>query len=439
MIIYTQEKQDGLEQMLLSKASISLDCPVLPKINISKASKNTSLDIHNLECILVSVGWNENDDVFDKMETWKARSTPINKRFNFMHDEKDIIGHITSASVLDKDGNIIPDDTKDEDVPDFFEISVSSILYTYWQDKELQARANSLLSEIPNGDWFVSMEVLFPDFDYALAKGSEQKIITRDEETSFLTKHLRIYNGKGEYEGWKVGRKLKNMFFSGNALVNNPANKRSLITSFNFNGAQASTSIFNEVNMAVDQKDYDKAVAELAVSNKDKEAVTTERDLLKSSAESLKSDLDATKAINVELKKEVESAKAELAKRDEKLSEVNKALAEVLEKSRDQSRASILMLEGVDKTKAEELVAKFTKASDEMFGEVVDLYKTVKTDSKSTNDKVETETSKLDGTKANVEQTEASLLIESTVTDESDELLKASASFFEDLFKKGNK
>ena len=433
MIIFDQEKKDGLEEILLSKASINLDCQLKPQLNISKASKNESLDIYNLDCILVSVGWNENDDVFDKVETWKARATPINKRFNFMHNEKDIIGHITTAEVLDKDGNIIADDTKEEDLPDFFEISVGSVLYSFWEDKELQARANTLTQEIPEGKWFVSMEVPFPGFDYALTKGTEQRIIERNQETSFLTKYLRIYNGKGEYEGWKVGRKLKNMFFSGNALVNNPANKRSLITSFNFNGAQASTSIFNEVNMAVDQKDYDKAVAELAVSQKDVQSVTTERDLLKANAESLKNDLESSKALNVELKKELETLKSETAKKDEKLSEVNKSLAEVLEKVKDQTRVSTLIAEGVDKAKAEELVLKFAKASDEMFGEVVNLYKTNKSETKNV---VETETKNLEVTKA--EKAEADLLIETKV-DESDKLLESAQAFISKILKKDAK
>jgi hypothetical protein len=431
MIVFNQEKKDGLEEILLSKASIQLDCQVKPGLNISKASKNESLDIYNLDCVLVSVGWNENDDVFDKIETWQARATPVNKRFNFMHNEKDIIGHITKAVVLDKDGNIIPDDTKEEDLPDFFEISVGSIFYSFWEDKQLQARANKLIEEIPEGKWFVSMEVLFPSFDYALTKGQEQKTIERNEETSFLTKYLRIYNGKGEYEGWKVGRKLKNMFFSGNALVDNPANKRSLITSFNFNGAQASTSIFNEVNMAVDQKDYDKTVAELAVSKKDMESVTTERDLLKANAESLKNDLESAKALNVELKKEIENLKSESAKKEEKLSEVNKSLAEILEKAKDQSRVSTLVSEGVEKSKAEELVLKFSKASDEMFGEVVSLYKTVKPENKETS--VSKETSNLEVTKA--EKAEADLLIETSV-DESDKLLESAQAYIAGFFAK---
>lgn len=348
-----------------------------------------------------------------------------------MHNEKDIIGHITKAVVLDKDGNIIPDDTKEEDLPDFFEISVGSIFYSFWEDKQLQTRANKLIEEIPDGKWFVSMEVLFPSFDYALTKGQDQRIIERTEETSFLTKYLRIYNGKGEYEGWKVGRKLKNMFFSGNALVDNPANKRSLITSFNFNGAQASTSIFNEVNMAVDQKDYDKTVAELAVSKKDMESVTTERDLLKANAESLKNDLESSKALNAELKKEIESLKLESTKKEEKLSEVNKSLAEILDKAKDQSRVSTLVSEGVEKAKAEELVLKFSKASDEMFGEVVSLYKTVKPENKETS--VSKETSNLEVTKA--EKAEADLLIETSV-DQSDKLLESAQAYIAGFFAK---
>ena len=172
---------------------------------------------------------------------------------------------------------------------------------------------------------------------------------------------------------------------------------------------------------------------EKKVSKKDFESVTTERDLLKSSAETFKNDLEASKALNAELKKEVEAAKAESAKKDEKLSEVNKSLAEVLEKARDQGRVSTLVSEGVDKAKAEEIVVKFAKASDEMFGEIVDLYKTAKPDVKET---IQKETEKLETTKA--EKDEVEILIESAV-DKSDELLEVSKAFLSEIFKKGAK
>lgn len=435
MNIYTQEKKDGLEELILSKGSVMFDCEVKPsqKNLIAKASKkNSSGDIFGLESILVSVGWNANDDVFDRIETWRARATPINKKFNFMHNEKDIIGHITEAKVLDIDGNVIPDDTPEDQLPQFFEISVASVMYSIWEDETLQSRANSLMSEIPDGKWFVSMEVLFPDFNYALSKGSEHKILERNEETAFLTKHLRIYNGKGEYEGWKVGRILKDMFFSGKGLVNVPANKRSLITSCNFNGAKASSSIFNEVKMSVEQKDYDKAVAELGATKQTLDSVTSEKETLKSNVESLKNDLESSKALTLDLKEQVATLKAEAASKDQKLTELNKNISELLESAQAKDRLAQLISQGVEQAKAEALVNKFAKATDEMFAEVVDVYKSQKTAATVVAD-VKTETQKLDKTEASKKEDG---VVQSTPEDESDKLLEKSFAFIQNVLKK---
>ena len=92
-----------------------------------------------------------------------------------------------------------------------------------------------------------------------------------------------------------------------------------------------------------------------------------------------------------------------------------------------------MVSEGVDKAKAEEIVVKFAKASDEMFGEIVDLYKTAKPDVKET---IQKETEKLETTKA--EKDEVEILIESAV-DKSDELLEVSKAFLSEIFKKGAK
>lgn len=40
---------------------------------------------------------------------WEARSTPEDKQFNYMHNEKDIIGHITGNYVTDFSGNKLDD------------------------------------------------------------------------------------------------------------------------------------------------------------------------------------------------------------------------------------------------------------------------------------------------------------------------------------------
>lgn len=427
MIIYEQEKRDGISELILSKASVLLDCETKPSLHgLSKASKTESKDIFGLESILVSIGWNSNDDVFDPVETWNARSTPINKKFNYMHNEKDIIGHITSAKVLDSESNIIKDDTKIEDLPNFFEISVGSVMYSIWEDEALQERANTLMSEIAEGKWFVSMEVMFANFDYALTKGNEQIVIPRNNESSFLTKHLRVYGGAGEYDNWKIGRILKDMFFSGKGLVNNPANKRSLITSFNFNGAKASTSIFNKVEiMSVEQKDYEKAVAELGATKKELESVTQLKTSLEDQVNSLKGDLDSSKALVKDLQVKLEEAKADSNKKDEKISEVSKALKEIMEKAKISERVSMLVDAGVDKVKAEEISVKFAKASDEMFEEVVSLHKVKKVE--STKEK----TKELDSTQASKDELEQPA---EEVKDEVEEILEKSAAYIKNFF-----
>ena len=55
------------------------------------------------------------------------------------------------------------------------------------------------------------------------------KLLARNEGSAFLTKHLRAYGGTGEYEGYKIGRSLRDIAFSGKGLVSKPANPRSVI------------------------------------------------------------------------------------------------------------------------------------------------------------------------------------------------------------------
>ena len=107
------------------------------------------------EVSLVSTGWNKNDDVFQTKATWDARHTPEDKQFNFMHNENDIIGHIARDYVVDKNGNVVEDDTQ----PDDFDIITEAVLYNSWTDPENRQRMNQIIAEIEEGKWFVSMDV----------------------------------------------------------------------------------------------------------------------------------------------------------------------------------------------------------------------------------------------------------------------------------------
>ena len=115
MKIYAQEKLDGLQELIEGSHTIAYCAPIstsnvaleitdedraIALSNMGTQAENEKqFDLYYLSSVLVSSGWNKNDDVFDPHEMWEARSTPEDKQFNFMHDEKDIIGHITENYV----------------------------------------------------------------------------------------------------------------------------------------------------------------------------------------------------------------------------------------------------------------------------------------------------------------------------------------------------
>jgi hypothetical protein len=244
MKIYKQEILDGLEQALSSSNTIAYcslaekytpnaqqKTDTIDKLNSTQAleaGNKDQIDLFYLKSILVSTGWNKNDDVFDPQELWNARNTPEDKPFNFMHNEKDIIGHITGNAVVDFEGN--PIDENNIQVPSQFNILTTSVIYTSWTDAEQKERMDKIVAEIEEGKWFVSMECLFPAFDYAVIDSNgKASVIPRNESSAFLTKHLKAYGGTGTYQNYQVGRLLRNLSFSGKGLVSKPANPRSII------------------------------------------------------------------------------------------------------------------------------------------------------------------------------------------------------------------
>lgn len=246
MKIYNNEINDGLSDKL-AVASIKLSGQVknsnFDKTNIdldsliaslvSKADTNSVKDLIGIDqpdlalvvSILVSTGWNLNDDVFVANELWPARMTPIHKPMNDEHDETVILGHIVKSKAIDKSGNEITD------LGDLssFDIEVAGVLYKSLP--KLKEKITKIIDKANSGEMFVSMECWFNDFAYAFSNKTTgaTKVVARDESTSFLTKHLRVYGGTGEFQGFKIGRVLKNIVFGGQGFVENPANPESVI------------------------------------------------------------------------------------------------------------------------------------------------------------------------------------------------------------------
>jgi hypothetical protein len=230
--IFEREKADGLESRILATASLRLTARANsaskpPGFNPASVKAGlTDFDLYHLSSVLASVGWNKNDDVFDASEIWQAKDSPVHKLVNYNHDESQVIGHIISSNIL-ADGKPVP---ADGPVPDSFDVVVGSVLYRKWEKPDLQKRMDDLISGIARGEWFVSMECLLRNFDYAVIQpDGTSRIIARSAETAFLTKHLRIFGGTGEYQGNRIGRLLRNFTFSGKGMVQNPANERSII------------------------------------------------------------------------------------------------------------------------------------------------------------------------------------------------------------------
>ena len=253
--------------------------------------------------------------MFDPKELWDAKNTPEDKPFNFMHNEKDIIGHITGNKVVDYNGEEI--DIEKDDVPDKFNILTTSVIYTEWSDMDQRNRMNKIVSEIEDGKWFVSMECLFPEFDYALtSQDGSTKVVPRNEASAFLTKHLRAYGGSGEYQNYRVGRLLRNLSFSGKGLVSKPANPRSVILEGNdfFDESKAEILTISSIKESTMSDNYEKQISDLQ----------NELAKAKTEHEALRDKVVAEK--QEEFQAKVEALEATIAEQAEKLAEQSEAM-----------------------------------------------------------------------------------------------------------------
>lgn len=204
------------------------------KLNKVIASIDTTHpDLMYGSAILCSTIMNKNDDVFLPSDTWMARKTPVNTPFNDNHVENEIIGHTIATRCKAANGDLIPECTCPDgecDCPcpvDYFDIESDFVVYK----SIFPGIASEIMDKGPKGEKFVSMECVFSNFDYALFDNSmNMSIVSRNESTAFLTKHLRMYGGSGYFDGSKIGRVLRNFRFTGMGSVDVPANPSSEYT-----------------------------------------------------------------------------------------------------------------------------------------------------------------------------------------------------------------
>tara|TARA_Y100000004_G_scaffold19323_1_gene19881 strand:- start:895 stop:2385 length:1491 start_codon:yes stop_codon:yes gene_type:complete len=353
MKIYASEIKDGIADLVQSSASVAYCMPATINDDVHKNSSEFAqkikadsgnpkqIDLYYLKSVLVSTGWNKNDDVFPAQATWDARNTPEDKQFNFMHNENDIIGHITGSYVINRDGSPVEDDTQ----PDDFDIITEAVLYNSWTDPENRQRMNQIIAEIEEGKWYVSMECLFAGFDYALLdEQGNAKLLERNEGSAFLTKHLRAYGGNGEYEGYKVGRSLRDISFSGKGLVSKPANPRSIIL---------------DASKAFSLDPTDKILTNVP---KNGEFNMSENNVLEQQVADLRSELASAREDNIKLQAQLDEATSKeyvesIAKLETSVAEAKEAVA-ALEATVAEKEAAITELQETVEAKDKDMKEK---------------------------------------------------------------------------------
>lgn len=408
--IFAQEKKDGLAQLVRSNASLAYCSPARPIARSDRqeviqsifekttaAANKGQMDLFYLDTILVTAGtMNLNDDIFLREPTWAARHTPEDKPFNYGHDQLDIIGHITSNAAVNEEYEAIAEDSAVDELPDKFHILTSAVIYKAWADKKQSERIEKIIAEIGEDKWFVSMECLFRGFDYGFynAKG-ECKVVARNEDSAFLTKYLRAYNGSGKYKGDKIGRVISNLVFSGKGLVEKPANPESIIfnNTASFKSTFANLGYINSCELdnsniqeeIEDMADTDKTIAEL---ERKLEAALSEtkrvtEKLEAANVQSAKASEDKISSLTVAVedeKKKTKDAEDKKAKAEVELAEAKKQLETVtaakedLEKKFDKSKKSEKVSKaGLSEEDASAFLTDWADASEEVFDKALAL------------------------------------------------------------------
>lgn len=479
--VYESEIKDNVSELVKTRASIDFLSllKVVEPTEIYKTISHKAIsqvpqlvnltkdhwDLHYLNSVLASIGWNGNDDVFDSAEMWLARHSPVYKQVNYMHNEKDIIGSIIASIVIDSGGNVINDDA--EHLPDTFDIIVASVLYKTWEDQDLQKRMDELIEGISRGEWFVSMECLFHNFDYAVTTPSgENKVVARNNSTAFLTKYLRCYGGSGTYEGNRIGRLLRNFTFSGKGIVTNPANKRSVILTDSVNPfLTKSTILINKSEDKTVMADNDNVLTqnlrdelnkanaraeklEAKLNGLVEEARSNEREKFEKEIAGLKVDVDdLSKKISTQAT-EIENRDTSVKELEKKLKEANENLAEAnkkIEASKleavKSSRISKLVSAGVEVSEAEKVADKWVSASDEQFEDIVALHKKEDKSDAAKDDKKKTDKKEDDKEDVgNMDDAKADDDVAGAIASEvnSDELVKSVANILGRFLDKNN-
>jgi len=189
-------------------------------------------DLQYFSAIFVSAGTNLNGAHFLPSELVKAEDTIVSKALDVEHKEEEIIGHIYDRAYINNDNKKLnltelaqKEDASLDREHDDMHVVIAGVIY--------KNRFPNLAKEVANGEWKVSMECYFANYDVKIG----DMILTRPEaeamglagDDSIFGKLAKIIKKGKEIAQGKLERVLRGITFSGCGVVKNPANPPSVI------------------------------------------------------------------------------------------------------------------------------------------------------------------------------------------------------------------
>jgi hypothetical protein len=265
------------------------------------------------------------------------------------------------------------------------------------------------------------MECFFKGFDYGLINKStgEYKVLSRAEDTAFLTKHLRAYGGVGEYQDHKIGRVLRQITFSGKGFVDKPANPESVIFTQNSLKIQKNIGelelqqekkdtfenigVFsNQANLKENDMSLEKEVVEIKekieAMSQCKDAIAEVKSLasdlesknaeLSAKLQATETELSEVKTVVVEKEEAAKKMAEDMKKKDEEMQKMkadfdaaNEILAaykdkeaEMMKKEKKMKRMATLLETGFETELATSTVEKFEGLDDASFDSMTEVF-----------------------------------------------------------------
>ncbi len=259
-------------------------------------------DLSYIYSILVSAGTNKNGAHFLPSEMMKAHTTVVNKAIDLEHEEDKVIGHIYSCDFLYKDGStfdpakVMAEYEESANDPDSLDIDIGIAGVIH------KMRFPELAEEVAAGDWKVSMECFFKDFDLKVG----DQIITRDEAEALgydpddlIGGFVKVMAGKKALGKHFVSRVLRNITFSGMGIVKNPANPHSIIME-----TAAHKEIMEKGEQVINLENIDNLRGHKIELSSAKEEASQEEVTAKVKVVSEEGDMEVTDQVYVELDKE---------------------------------------------------------------------------------------------------------------------------------------